>query len=85
MGGVYISVPPDVKPTYMMQWNLSYQRQVAKDWLVTVNYLGNRSNHILAGRDINPSIYIPGSTASASMSSRCRASCHARSLERSRG
>jgi hypothetical protein len=64
IGGVYVSVPPDVKPTYMMQWNLSYQRQLSKDWLATINYLGNKTTHVLAGNDINPSLYIPGSTAS---------------------
>lgn len=52
--GVYVTIPPNVKATYMMQWNLSYQRQIAKDWLLTVNYLGNRTNHILGAREINP-------------------------------
>ncbi|MDQ1474222.1 MAG: hypothetical protein QOJ99_5702 [Bryobacterales bacterium] len=52
--GVYVSIPPDVKATYMMQWNLSYQRQLSSDWLATINYLGNRTNHILAAREINP-------------------------------
>ncbi len=52
--GVYVTIPSNVAATYMMQWNLSYQRQVAKDWLVTVNYLGNRTNHILGAREINP-------------------------------
>ncbi len=32
--GTYVTIPPDVKATYMMQWNLSYQRQLANDWLV---------------------------------------------------
>lgn len=52
--GVYVTIPPDVNATYMMQWNLSYQRQLSRDWLATVNYLGNRTNHILAAREINP-------------------------------
>lgn len=64
VGGVYVSVPPDLHPTYMMQWNISFQRQLAPDWLATVNYLGNKTTHLLAGNDINPSLFIPGSTAS---------------------
>ncbi|MDQ6676116.1 MAG: carboxypeptidase regulatory-like domain-containing protein, partial [Acidobacteriota bacterium] len=52
------------RPTYMMQWNLSYQRQLGKDWLVSVNYLGNKTTHIWGAYDINPAIYIPGSSAS---------------------
>ena len=63
-GGTYVSIPPNVRPTYMMQWNLSYQRQLAKDWLVTANYIGNRTAHILGSYDVNPAVYIPGSTAS---------------------
>jgi hypothetical protein len=37
----------------MMQWNLSYQRQVARDWFATVNYLGNASRHIWGSIDVN--------------------------------
>ncbi len=65
--GAYISVPPNMKVTYMMQWNLSYQRQVAKDWIVTANYLGNVSRHIWGSTDINYSIYTgPGASTSNS-------------------
>ena len=55
-----MSIPPNMHPTYMMQWNLSYQRQLAGNWLVTVNYLGNATRHIWGARDINPAVYIPG-------------------------
>lgn len=57
VGGAYINVPGDVKVTYMMQWNLSYQRQLAKDWMVTANYLGSVSRHILGSFDANASVY----------------------------
>jgi hypothetical protein len=63
VGGTYVSIPSDVRPTYTMQWNLSYQRQFGKDWLATVNYVGNKTNHILGSTDVNPSLYIPGSAA----------------------
>ncbi|HEY9142161.1 MAG TPA: carboxypeptidase regulatory-like domain-containing protein [Bryobacteraceae bacterium] len=66
--GTYISVPPDVKPTYVMQWNLSYQRQLAPDWLVTANYLGNASRHIWGSVDINYSIDVPVNGVAASTS-----------------
>jgi hypothetical protein len=64
VGGTYVSIPPDVRPTYMMQWNLSYQRQFGKDWLATINYIANESRHVLGSTDIDYSVYIPGSTAS---------------------
>src|ERR1039457_3811135 len=69
--GAYISVPPNMKVTYMMQWNVSYQRQLAKDWMVTANYLGNVSRHIWGSTDINYSIYT-GSTATTSNSNQRR-------------
>jgi outer membrane receptor protein involved in Fe transport len=62
VGGTYVSIPPDVHDTYMMQWNLSYQRQLGNDWLATINYLGNRTNHILGAREINPAVFLPGAT-----------------------
>ena len=49
----------------MMQWNISYQRQIGKDWLATINYLGNRTNHILGAREVNQAQnYLPGATTS---------------------
>lgn len=66
-GGTYISIPPNVHPTYMMQWNLSYQRQFGKDWLFTANYLGNRTNHLWGSIDINPGLFT-GSTATSTTS-----------------
>jgi hypothetical protein len=65
VGGTYISIPPDLPPTYVMQWNLNYQRQVTKGMLLTVNYLGNATRHIWGSYDVNPSIYT-GASASTS-------------------
>jgi hypothetical protein len=64
VGGAYISVPGNLKVTYMMQWSLSYQRQVGKDWLVTANYLGNASRHIWGSTDINYAIPTAGASTS---------------------
>jgi hypothetical protein len=63
--GAYISVPGNVDVTYMMQWNLSYQRQLGKDFLVSANYLGNAGRHILGSTDVN---YAVSSIAGASTS-----------------
>ena len=46
VGGTYVTFQPNMPPTYMMQWNVSYQRQIGKDWLATVNYLGNETRHL---------------------------------------
>jgi hypothetical protein len=56
VAGTYVSVPPNLPVTYMMQWNLSYQRQIAKDWVVQANYLGNAGRDIWGSTDVNYSI-----------------------------
>ena len=66
--GAYVSIPPNVAPTYVMQWNLSYQRQIGTDWLATANYLGNASRHIWGSVDANYSINVPVAGKAASTS-----------------
>jgi hypothetical protein len=63
-GGAYISVPPNNQVTYMMQWNISYQRQVAKDWVLKANYLGNAGRHIWGSVDVNYAIPTAGASTS---------------------
>ena len=60
--GTYVTIPPNVPVEYTMQWNISYQREVAKNWLATVTYIGNRTNNIMGSNDINPPIFQPGAT-----------------------
>ena len=62
--GTYVTIPPKVPVEYILQWNLSYQRQIAKDWLATATYIGNRTNHILGQHDIN--VPQPSPTATTS-------------------
>ena len=51
--GTYVSIPPHVHDTYMLQWNFSYSRQIGKNWLATATYIGNRQVHILGAHEIN--------------------------------
>ena len=44
-------------------WNLTLERQVAKDWLLQVAYVGAHSSHGKETVQLNPSRYIPGSNA----------------------
>ncbi len=60
--GAYISIPPEVPPTYMMQWNLSYQRQISANWVATANYMDNASRHIWGATDVNYAVPLPGAT-----------------------
>ena len=55
----FVSSPlANFHPTYMNQWNLSIQRQLGKDWLITANYVGNSTIHMISNEDINPAIFM---------------------------
>ena len=62
--GVYISIPGNLPVTYMMQWNISYQRQIGNDWVVQANYLGNAGRNIWGSVDVNYAIPTAGATTS---------------------
>jgi hypothetical protein len=58
--GVYINFPINPKPTYVANWNATYQRQIGS-WMASVSYLGNKTTHLWGGGgEMNPAIYVPG-------------------------
>jgi Carboxypeptidase regulatory-like domain len=58
--GNYFVVPADAPTTARHSWNLSAQKQISTDWLVTATYLGSQAAHTWGSRELNPAIYIPG-------------------------
>ena len=59
--GVYVSMPVDSHPMQSYQYNVSYQREVVRGWLLDVTYTGNQQRHIwIGGYAENPAVYIPG-------------------------
>ena len=46
------------KPMYVNQWNLSIQRQLGQSWLVSANYLGNSTIHMITSESVNPAVYL---------------------------
>jgi hypothetical protein len=44
----------------LYQWNLSLQKQLGTDWLVSASYLGNETEHMWVQQPFNPAVYIPG-------------------------
>ena len=42
------------------QWNLSIQRQLGTDWVVSANYIGNGTRHLWGTQPINPVTFVPG-------------------------
>ena len=60
LNGAYVSMPIDADVMRVVQWNVSYQRQLPGRMLFDVTYMGNRTNGIWLGYEENPSVYIPG-------------------------
>jgi hypothetical protein len=58
LNGAYITYPSDWKPLWVNQWNLSVQRQFGSDWLITANYLGNNTFHLVTEDQINASQFL---------------------------
>jgi hypothetical protein len=48
----------DYHPPYMNQWNLSVQKQIGTDWLITANYVGNNMIHMIAAQELNPARFL---------------------------
>jgi len=68
--GQYISFPLNLHHMYQQQWNLSYQRQFAGNWLVSAAYIGSKATHLRTSIEENPAIYIPGNSTVANTQSR---------------
>jgi hypothetical protein len=57
--GIYVNMPIDPKPTYVANWNVTYQRQFPGNWLGSISYLGNKTTHLWSGNgEINPASYL---------------------------
>jgi hypothetical protein len=71
VAGTYVTMPFDLDPMEVRQWNISYQRQFASSWMASVTYLGNRTYNTWIGRELNPAVYTPTATQ-ANLESRRR-------------
>ncbi len=52
---LYGDFQPHLRTQYTVQYNLSLQRQLAKDMVWQINYVGSQGHRLLASHDINPS------------------------------
>jgi hypothetical protein len=58
--GGWTVIPYDLQPAQVQSWNLSIQRQLGSDFLVSASYLGSHTIHMLGADQINPAIFVPG-------------------------
>ncbi|MGH9396916.1 MAG: TonB-dependent receptor domain-containing protein [Terriglobia bacterium] len=79
-GGV-ILVPPDVKPAQIQNWNLDVQRQITKNLLVSVAYVGSKGTFLPAlniiPNQVNPSFLSLGNDLTMNVSCLTNGSCPA--------
>jgi hypothetical protein len=50
-------MPINPAPTYVAQWNASYQRQFGS-WMASVSYLGNKTTHLWIAEERNPAEFL---------------------------
>jgi hypothetical protein len=60
LNAVVTAIDYDTKNAMITQWNLSVQKQLGTDWLVSSSYLGSQSSHLWALQQLNPAVYVPG-------------------------
>ncbi|MFY9689491.1 MAG: TonB-dependent receptor [Candidatus Acidiferrales bacterium] len=58
-GSLVFSYPQSIKPTYVMQYNLSVERQVGASWLLSISYLGSQQRHLWGNNEANPGMQGP--------------------------
>ena len=60
LGAQFINLPLNIRVPYQQSWNLSVQKQLGANWLVSATYIGSKSTHRWVNKQLNPAVYIPG-------------------------
>jgi len=60
--GVYVTAPLHMHSPYLEQWNVSVQKQIGQNLLLSATYIGNQTIHLLTGTELNPAVFGPGAT-----------------------
>jgi hypothetical protein len=56
--GTYVFEDQNIKPSNVQQWNVSLQKQLGTNWLVSASYLGSKTTHQWLGQNLNTSTLI---------------------------
>jgi hypothetical protein len=61
---IVVSFDPsgDYKVPVIYNWNLTLERQLAKDLMVHASYVGSHTSHLATSLQLNPAVYTPGSS-----------------------
>ncbi len=55
-----VTVPYNTKSTYTSTWNLSIQKQLGQNFLVSGAYIGSQTAHLWVQDELNPATFFPG-------------------------
>lgn len=66
--GAYRTMPLHMDTPNSQQWNLSVDRQVGANLLLSASYIGNKSTHRWLNNEMNPAVYIPGTCGASNCS-----------------
>jgi hypothetical protein len=50
----------NIRSPYVQQWNLTIQRELGKDFLAEISYVGTKGTKLIGTRNINAARFIPG-------------------------
>jgi Carboxypeptidase regulatory-like domain/TonB dependent receptor len=56
---LFFIYPQHTNPTSIYQYNLTIQKQLGQNWLLSAAYVGNQQRHLWINEEINPSLYEP--------------------------
>ena len=56
----FIVLQGQISGTEYLQWTASVQQQFGHGWMAQIQYIGNRSQHLLLGLPLSPAVFIPG-------------------------
>jgi len=56
--GTYVFQDQAIKPNNVQQWNVSFQKQLGSNWLVSASYLGSKTTHQWLGQNQDPSVVV---------------------------
>src|SRR5262249_7284479 len=61
-GGTFVNWEYNMRPSYVQARNLSIQKQIRANWLLSASYIGSQSTQLLSPQAFNPAIFL-GSTS----------------------
>ncbi len=58
--GQFIVLQSRYQAPNTLQWTASIQQQFPRGWMAQIDYIGNRTQHLLLGLPLSPAVFIPG-------------------------